>query len=49
MQRSKIPSKLLLPLNTNILEILIPKDDNPALGNQESELVLLQVCQGREL
>jgi len=43
MQRPKIPPKILLRLNTHILEILVPKDDDPALGDQQRQLVLLQV------
>lgn len=45
MKRAKVPPKLLLLLDSNVLEILIPKDNNAALGNQQGQLVFLQVVQ----
>lgn len=49
MQRPEIPPKLLLLLQPNVLEILIAEDDDAALGDEQRELVLLEVVELREL
>jgi hypothetical protein len=45
VQRPKIAAKLFLLLNANVLEILVPEDHNPTLGNEKRKLVLLLVAQ----
>lgn len=34
MQRSKVPAKLLLRLDTDVFEILVAEDNNAPFGNQ---------------
>lgn len=49
MQRSKIPPKFLLFLNPNVLKVLVPEDHHTPLGNEQRQLVLLEVVELREL
>lgn len=49
MQPAKVPAKLLLPLHTNVLEVLAPEHHDAPFGNQQRELVLLLVRQLGEL
>ncbi len=49
MQGSKVSAESLLLVDSDILEILVTEDDDAAFGDQERQLVLLQVVQFREL
>ena len=49
VQGSKVSAKSLLLFDSDILEVLVTEDDDAAFGDQERELVLLQVVQLREL
>lgn len=49
VQRPKVPPKLLLLLNTNVFEVLVPEDHDATLGNEKGQLVLLEVVELREL
>lgn len=49
MQPPKILPNRLLPLWTDVLKVLVAEDDDPPLGNQQGELVLLLVRELREL
>ncbi len=49
VQLSKVLSKLLLLLGTNILEVLASEDNNSSLGNQKSKLIFLLIAQLAEL
>lgn len=49
VQRPKVPPKLLLPLNPNVLEVLVAEDHHAPLGDEQRELVLLRIAELREL
>lgn len=49
MQWAKVAAKLLLLLNTDVFKILVPENNDTALGNQEGQLVFLQIIQLRKL
>lgn len=49
MQRSKVPSKLLLFFNPDILEVLVTEDYDASFGDEKGEFVLLLVRQLRQL
>jgi hypothetical protein len=49
VQRAKVAGKFLLGVDAGVLEILVAEDDDAALGNEQGELVLLQVGQRRQL
>ncbi len=49
VQGPKVPGKGLLLLDADVLEVLAPEHDDAALGEQEGQLVLLEVVQLREL
>ena len=45
VQGTEVPRKLLLPLRSNVLEVLVPEDDDAALRDQERQLILLAVVE----
>lgn len=45
MKTAKVLAEFLLLLGSDVLEILVTKDYNTALGYQQCELILLSVCQ----
>lgn len=49
VQRPKVSPKLLLLLDTNVLEILVTEDDQTPLRNKEGQLVFLLPSQLRQL
>lgn len=49
METAKVLAEFLLLLRSDILEVLVTKDDNTTLGYQQCELILLGVRQPRKL
>ena len=49
VQWAKVPAKFLLLFNPNVLEVLASKDDYTAFGNEQCQLVLLEVVELGEL
>lgn len=49
VQWAKVATELLLLVDPKVLEVLVTKDNNAALGDEECQLVLLLVAQLREL
>jgi hypothetical protein len=49
VEPAKVLAKLLLLLDSDILEVLTPKHNHPPFGNQQRQLVLLIVRQLGEL
>lgn len=49
VQRAKVAGKFLLGVDAGVLEVLVAEDDDAALGNEQGELVLLQVGEGGQL
>lgn len=45
VQRPKVAAKLLLLLDADILEVLVPENNNAPLGDEQRELVLLLVVE----
>lgn len=43
MQGSEVPTKRLLLLDPDVLEVLVAEDDDASLGNEEGEFVFLGV------
>lgn len=49
METAKVLAEFLLLLGSDILEVLVTEDHNTTLGYQQGELILLDVCQLRQL
>jgi hypothetical protein len=49
VQRPKVAAKLLLLLDADVLEVLVPEHDHATLGDEKCELVLLLVVELRKL
>lgn len=49
VEGAKVAGKVLLLLNADVLKVLVAEDDDAALGNEQGQLVLLQVIEGRQL
>lgn len=49
VKRPKVPAKLFLLLDANVFEVLIAENDDASLGDEESQLVLLDVVELTQL
>jgi hypothetical protein len=49
VQRAEILAEFLLLLRANVFEVLVPKHDDTALGNEQSKLILLNIGELRQL
>jgi hypothetical protein len=49
VQLPKIGSKLLLLLGANVFKVLVTEDNDTAFRDEQSQLVLLGICQLRQL
>ncbi len=49
VKRPKVAPELLLLVDTDILEVLVPEDDDTTLGDQQRQLILLPVGKLRQL
>ena len=49
MKLAKVLGKLFLPLGADVLEVLIAEHNHASLCNDQSKLILLRICEFREL
>ena len=49
MKGAEIPPECLLLLDADVLEILVPEHNDSPLGDEERELIFLQIVQRRQL